>query len=340
MAATVNHVWRLSTRPYGMIKPTDFEFLAEPLQEPDDKGILIRNVYLSLDPAIRGWLYDGKSYLPPVQIGEVVRCLGVGVVEQSRHPGFAVGDRVQGLLGWQEYALSNGEGISVLPVSELPLSAHLGLFGLAGRTSYFGLLDVGQPKEGETLLVSSAAGSVGSLVGQIGKIRGLRVTGIAGSDDKCEYLVRELGFDAAVNYRNSDLRELVKAACPGGVDVYFDNVGGEILDIALAEMNNFGRVVVCGSIAKYNATAPVPGPYNFSMVTSKRLRIQGLVASDFITRDREMLEDFTSWYKQGKLKYRIDLVKGLESAPAAVNRLFDGSNNGKLVVQVSEAPGE
>lgn len=340
MAANVNRIWRLAVRPFGMIKDTDFMFHTEPLQALGDNRILIRNVYLSLDPAIRGWLYDGKSYLPPVQIGEVVRCLGVGIVEQSNHPGFAPGDGVQGLLGWQEYAISSGEGISKLAPSTLPMSAHVGLFGLAGRTSYFGLLDVGRPKEGETLLVSSAAGSVGALVGQIGKIKGLQVTGIAGSDEKCEYLVKELGFDAAVNYKNSDMHELVKAACPKGVDVYFDNVGGEILDIALAEMNNFGRVVACGSIAKYNATAPVPGPYNFSMVTSKRLRIQGLVASDFGARDKEMLDDFTKWYTQGKLRYRLDLVQGLEAAPEALNRLFQGLNNGKLVLQVSKAPGE
>jgi hypothetical protein len=340
MTAKINHLWRLAIRPHGMMKESDFTFLTEPILPLGNNQFLIRNVYLSIDPAIRGWLYEGKSYLPPVQIGEVVRCLGVGVVEESTHPGFATGDLVQGLLGWQEYALSNGEGITKLQPSKLPLSAEIGLFGLAGRTSYFGLLNIGQPAAGETLLVSSAAGSVGSLVGQIGKIKGLRVVGIAGSDEKCDYLVKELGFDSAVNYKNSALHEQLKTACPNGVDVYFDNVGGEILDIALAEMNDFGRVVVCGSIAKYNATAPAPGPYNFSMVTSKRLRIQGLVASDFFAREQEMIDDFTKWYGEGKIKYKLDMVQGVEAAPATVNRLFDGANNGKLVIQVSKAPGE
>ncbi|MEW9898144.1 NADP-dependent oxidoreductase [Chitinivorax sp. PXF-14] len=336
MSTTTNRLWRLAVRPDGMIKQSDFNLVSEPVPALQEGQLRIRNVYLSLDPAMRGWLIDRPSYVPPVQIGEIMRGLAVGVVEESMHPKFAKGDTVQGMFGWQERVVSNGEGVTKLPASPLPLTANLGLFGLAGMTSYFGLLDVGQPKEGETLLVSGAAGSVGSLVGQIGKIKGLRVVGIAGSDDKCEWLVNELGFDAAVNYKKGDLRTQLKEACPKGVDVYFENVGGEILDTVLSVMNPFGRVVVCGLISQYNATEKVPGPYNFAMVISKRLRIQGFIATDFGSRVKEMINDYAQWYMAGKLKYRVDVVQGLEAAPTAINKLFDGSNTGKLIVQVSE----
>ena len=335
-----NRVWRLKTRPVGNIKTSDFDLASESLPELADGQILIRNIYLSLDPAMRGWLIDRPSYVPPVQIGEIMRGLAVGVVEASNNPKFEVGNAVQGMLGWQEYVVSGGEGVTKLPPSPLPLSANLGLFGLAGMTSYFGLLDVGQPKEGETLLVSGAAGSVGSLVGQIGKIKGCRVVGIAGSDEKCAWLVNELGFDAAVNYKKGNLRQQLKDACPNGVDVYFENVGGEILDTALSVMNTFGRVVICGLISQYNATEAVPGPYNFAMVISKRLKIQGFIATDYGNRVKEMIGDYARWYMEGKLKYRVDIEQGLEAAPTAINKLFDGSNQGKLIVQISKAPGE
>lgn len=335
-----NRQWRLKTRPVGLIRQEDFDLVTETLPELQDGQLQVRTVYLSLDPAMRGWLIDRPSYVPPVQIGEVMRGLAVGVVEASRHPKFAEGDVVQGLIGWQERVISSGEGLTKLPQSPLPMTANLGLFGLAGMTSYFGLLDVGQPKEGETLLVSGAAGSVGSLVGQIGKLKGMRVVGIAGSDDKCEWLTKELGFDAAINYKNGNLRAQLKEACPKGVDVYFENVGGEILDTVLTVMNNFGRVVVCGLISQYNATEAVPGPYNFAMVISKRLKIQGFIATDYGSRVKEMINDYASWYMSGKIKYRVDVVPGLEAAPTAINKLFDGSNSGKLIVQVSGTPGQ
>jgi NADPH-dependent curcumin reductase len=334
----VNRQWRLKSRPVGLIKTSDFDLVTEAIPEPKEGQFLIRNIYLSLDPAMRGWLVDRPSYVPPVQIGAVMRGLAVGVVEKSNHPKFAVGDKVQGMFGWQEYLVSNGEGVTKLPESSLPLSANLGLFGLAGLTAYAGLLEVGQPKEGETLLVSGAAGSVGSLVGQIGKIKGLRVIGIAGTREKCDWLVKELGFDAAVNYKEADYKERLKAACPKGVDLYFENVGGEILEVALSRMNAFGRVVVCGLISQYNATTPVSGPSNFAAVISKRLRIQGFLAFDHAAKTKEMVSNFTEWYSAGKLKYRVDIVRGLEAAPAAINKLFDGSNHGKLIVQISDAP--
>jgi NADPH-dependent curcumin reductase CurA len=339
MSNRVNRQWRLKSRPTGLIKPDNFELVSEAIPDPADAQFLIRNVYLSLDPAMRGWMVDRPSYVPPVQIGEVMRGLAVGIVEKSNHPKFSAGDRVQGMFGWQDYLLSNGEAVTKLPVSELPFSAYLGLFGLAGLTSYAGLLEVAQPKAGETLLISGAAGSVGSLVGQIGKIKGLRVVGIAGSDEKCNWLREELAFDAALNYKEANFKKELKAACPNGVDIYFDNVGGEILETALYLMNTFGRVVACGMISLYNAIQAVPGPANFPLVISKRLKIQGFIATDYSSKVKEMVSSFTQWYSSGQLKYRVDIVRGLEQAPVAINKLFDGSNQGKLMVQVSDPPG-
>jgi hypothetical protein len=335
-ANPVNRQWRLKSRPTGLIKAENFELVSQPIPEPGENQILIRSVYLSLDPAMRGWLTDRPSYVPPVQIGEVMRGLAVGIVEKSNHPIFATGDRMQGMFGWQEYLLSSGEAVTKLPDSELPFSAYLGLFGLAGLTAYAGLVEVGQPKAGETLLVSGAAGSVGSLVGQIGKIKDLHVVGIAGTDEKCKWLRDELGFDVAVNYKDADYKKQLKTACPKGVDIYFENVGGEILETALSLMNTFGRVVVCGLISQYNATAPVPGPSNFAAVISKRLKIQGFLATDHASKIKEMVTNFTQWHISGKLKYRVEIVRGLESAPTAINKLFDGSNTGKLMIEVSD----
>jgi len=337
-AHTVNRQWRLKSRPSGLIKTDEFDLVSEPIPEVGEGQLLIRSVYLSLDPAMRGWLTDRPSYVPPVQIGEIMRGLAVGIVEKSKHPRFAAGDRVQGMFGWQEYLLSNGEAVTKLPESRLPFSAYLGLFGLAGLTAYAGLLEVGQPKSGETLLISGAAGSVGSLVGQIGKIKGLRVVGLAGTDEKCNWLREELAFDAAVNYKDADYKKQLKAACPNGVDIYFENVGGAILETALSLMNTFGRAVVCGLISQYNATSPVPGPSNFAMVISKRLKVQGFLAIDYSSKVKEMVSNFTQWYSSGQLKYRVDIIRGLEAAPAAINKLFDGSNQGKLMVQVTDPP--
>jgi hypothetical protein len=338
-ANPVNRQWRLKSRPTGLIKADNFELVSQPIPEPGAGQLLIRSVYLSLDPAMRGWLTDRPSYVPPVQIGEIMRGLAVGIVEKSNHPKFAAGDRVQGMFGWQEYLLSSGDAVTKLPETGLPFSASLGLFGLAGLTAYAGLLEVGQPKSGETLLVSGAAGSVGSLVGQIAKIKGLRVVGIAGTDEKCNWLREELAFDAAVNYKQAEFKKQLKTACPNGVDIYFENVGGEILETALYLMNTFGRVVMCGMISIYNATESVPGPSNLALVISKRLKMQGFLATDYASKVKEMVSNFTQWYSSGQLKYRVDIVRGLEAAPVAINKLFDGSHHGKLIVQVSNPPG-
>src|SRR5262249_16205318 len=272
---------------------------------------------------------------PAVKLGDVMRGGTIGVVEQSRNPNFNEGDYVSGLLGWQDYAVSSGAGVTKLPHNpQIPLTAFMGLFGHIGATAYFGLLDIGQPKEGETVVVSGAAGAVGSVVGQIGKIKGCRVVGIAGSEEKCRWLTEDLGFDAAIDYKSEDVAASLKRHCPNGIDIDFENVGGAILDAVLEHMNLGGRISLCGLISQYNASAPVPGPYNFVMILVKRLRVQGFVVLDYMNRAEEAFKELGSWLMQGKLKYRVDEVQGLEEAPRAVNKLFTGSNIGKLVIKI------
>ena len=338
MEAKINRQWRLAVRPTGLIKESDFEWHEEPLPTPGTNEILVRNIYLSLDPANRGWVREAKSYIPPVAIGEVMRGITVGVVEQSHHGDFQAGDIIQGILGWQDYALSDGAGLTRLHNHpSLPLAAYLGLFGIIGPTAYFGLLEIGKPKAGETLVVSAAAGAVGSLVGQIGKIKGCRVVGIAGTDEKCHWITEELGF-AAINYKTEPVQERLRTHCPNGIDVYFDNVGGEILDAVLSLINVKARIAICGLISQYNAVEPVPGPYNFRSILTQRARVEGFIILDHISRFQEAFEDLGSWLAEGKIQYRVDIIDGLENAPRGINKLFDGSNKGKLIVKVSEEP--
>jgi NADPH-dependent curcumin reductase CurA len=318
-----------------MIKDSDFEWHEEPVPAPGEGELLIRNLYLSLDPTNRGWMTDRETYLPPVAIGDVMRGTAIGIVEESRNASFKQGAIVQGLLGWQEYAISNGTALTVLPNNPaLPLTAYFGLFGHIGLTAYFGLLDIGKPKEGETLVISAAAGATGSLVGQIGKIEGCRVVGIAGGAEKCRWLTEELGFDAAIDYKNESVVEGLKRHCPKGVDVYFENVGGQILDDVLTQINLKARIVLCGLISQYNATEPVPGPYNFINILIKRARVEGFIVIDYLSRAQEAIADLSKWYSEGKIKYRVEVVEGLDQAPKALNRLFDGSNKGKLIVKL------
>jgi len=317
-----------------MFKDSDFQWTQEPVRALNDGEFLVHIEYLSLDPTNRGWA-ERDTYLPAVKLGDVMRGGAIGIVEESRNPNFKTGDHVSGLLGWQEYAISDGTGVAKLPeIPELPLTAHLGLFGHIGLTAYYGLLDVGLPKAGETLVVSGAAGAVGSLVGQIGKIVGCRVVGIAGSDEKCRWLTGELGFDAAINYKTENVLEALKRECPNGIDVAFENVGGQILDSVLALINLGARISLCGMISQYNATDRPQGPANLFMLIVKRARIQGFLVSDYMARAAEAMSKLGGWYVEGKIKYRVDVVEGLEQTPRAVNKLFDGSNQGKLVVKV------
>ena len=334
MANQVNHQWRLAARPEGLIKESDFTWTEEAVPELQDGQFLVRNLYLSLDPTMRMWA-TRDTYLPAVPIGDVMRGGTIGVIEESRNPNFKVGDHVSGLLGWQEYAVTDGKGVNALPnLPGVPLTAHFGLFGHIGLTAYFGLLDIGQPKAGETLVVSAAAGAVGSLVGQIGKIKGCRVVGIAGADDKCKWIVDELGFDAAINYKTENVPEALKKHCPNGIDIDFENVGGEIMDAVLAQINLRARVVLCGLISGYNATTPVPGPYNFANILIQRARVEGFIVLDYAPRAMECMMEMGKWLMEGKIKYRIDEVDGLKGAPMALNRLFEGTNIGKLVVKI------
>lgn len=335
MVERMNRQWRLAARPVGKFKETDFRWTEEPVRDLNDGEILVRHEDMSLDPTNRGWAGEVDTYLPAIKLGDVMRGGGIGIVEESRNPRFSPGDLVSGLLGWQDYAISDGTGLSKLARnSAIPITAHLGLFGHIGLTAYYGLLDVGQPKAGETVVVSAAAGAVGSLVGQIGKIVGCRVVGIAGSDEKCRWLTEELGFDAAINYKTENVLEALRRACPNGIDVYFENVGGEILDAVLLLINIGARISLCGLISQYNATEPAPGPYNFIMILGKRARVQGFIVLDYMDRAEEAMTQLGRWLVEGKIKYRVDVVEGLEQAPRAVNKLFDGSHQGKLVVKI------
>jgi len=337
MTQPLNHQWRLVSRPSGSLQPSDFQWAASPRPEPGEGELVIRVLHLSLDPTNRMWA-AADTYLPAVPLGEVMRGVAIGVVHQSRHPGFPEGAHVQGLLGWQEYALSNGAGLTLLPeIPGLPLTAHFGLLGHIGMTAYFGLLDIGRPVAGETLVVSAAAGAVGSLVGQIGKIKGCHVVGIAGSDDKCQWITKELGFDAAINYKSEDVPARLRAHCPSGIDIDFENVGGSILEAVLAQINLRARIVLCGLIAGYNATSPQPGPANFANVLVRRARIEGFIVLDYAPRAMEAIQDLVTWHQQGRLHYRIDEVQGLDQAPNALSRLFTGGNTGKLLVTLNHA---
>jgi NADPH-dependent curcumin reductase len=330
---------RLAARPVGYPKETDFRLVESPVPEPGTGEFLVRVIYLSLDPYMRGRMSDARSYVPPVTLGDVMEGGTVGEVVRSNHPGYAVGDIVEGRLGWQEYAVSAGKGVRKLDPTVAPISTALGVLGMPGLTAYFGLLEVGQPKPGETVVVSAASGAVGGLVGQIAKLKGCRAVGLAGSDAKVDYITRELGFDAGINYRMApDLDAALHAACPGGIDVYFDNVGGRITEAVSRHVNPFARFAICGLISQYNLTEPELAPRNERFVLVNRVRIQGFIVFDFAARYRDGLAQLTDWVRQGKLKYREHFVDGLERAPAALIGLLQGKNFGKMVVRVGPGP--
>lgn len=332
---TTNRQALLKSRPHGLVTQENFEFVDTPIVEPGDGEFRVKVEAVSIDPAMRGWMADGKSYIPPVGIGEVMRAGAAGHVVASNNPKFKVGDAVSGMFGVQQYVISNGAMVSKLDESQASLERWIAGLGMPGLTAYFGLLNVGEPKEGETVLVSAASGAVGSVVGQIAKLKGCRAVGIAGGPEKCKYVVEELGFDACVDYKAGNLYKDLRAACPKGVDVLFENVGGEIFDVELALMNTFGRVVVCGLISAYNATEMPPGMNNIRSVLVNRLKMQGIIVFDFIKEYPQAISDLGKWHAEGKLKLREDIREGgVDAFPDVLNLLFNGGNNGKLVLKV------
>jgi NADPH-dependent curcumin reductase CurA len=337
MAAVMNRRIVLKRRPVGPPRPEDFELVESPAPRPGDGEILCRTIYLSLDPYMRGRISGVKSYARGVDPGELMVGGTVGEIVESRHAGFASGDLVAGYDGWQAYGVSKGAGVRKLDPKQAPISTALGVLGMPGMTAYVGLLDIGRPKAGETVVVSAASGAVGSAVGQIAKLTGCRAVGIAGGRAKCDHVVNELGFDACVDYKAGDPFDALSAACPDGVDVYFDNVGGDILRTVLRLINPHARVPLCGLISEYNATEPPPGP-NWRTLLVNRVLVKGFIVSDHLDRMPDFLRDCTAWVREGRLRYREDVVAGLEQAPTAFIGLLEGKNFGKQIVRVGEDP--
>jgi NADPH-dependent curcumin reductase len=332
----LNAQWRLAARPVGLPKASDWEYVEEPALEPEEGQFQVEVEYLSLDPAMRGWMNEARSYVPPVGIGEVMRAGAIGRVTSSRNADYEVGERVSGMFGVQRYAVSDGGGVRVVDTTLAPAPVHLGVLGMTGLTAYFGLLDLGRPEPGQTVVVSGAAGAVGSVVGQIARVKGCRAIGIAGGPEKCAWLVDELGFDAAIDYKAGELRAGLRQYAPDGVDVYFDNVGGETLDEVLRRIARGARVVICGAISQYNATEP-RGPVNYMQLLVQRASMAGFLVFDFAARYPEAIRQLAEWLNAGELQSREDVVRGgLEQFPEVFLRLFRGENTGKLILQLSD----
>ena len=323
----------LASRPQGAVTPENFRLDEATLPQLAEDQVLVRNEWLSLDPYMRGRMSDAKSYVPPVEIGGVMVGQTVGEVVESRHPGFKPGDRVLTQLGWQSHGVARGKELRLVDAKRVPPSYYLGVLGMPGMTAWFGLFEIGKPKSGETLVVSAASGAVGSVVGQLAKQEGLRVVGIAGGREKCDYVVKELGFDACIDYRNGRVADDLREACPNGIDIDFENVGGEILDTVLRRMNLYGRVIVCGLIAEYNATQPY-GYKAMRAILVNRIRMQGMIVFDWKDRYEEALADLGARVAAGKLKYRESVVQGLDNAPQGLIALLAGKNFGKQLVKL------
>jgi NADPH-dependent curcumin reductase CurA len=332
----VNHQVRLAARPEGLPKPTDWEHTEEPVAEPGDGEVLVKVRYLSLDPAMRGWMNDARSYMPPVGIGEVMRAGGVGEVLASNHAGLTPGDFVTGITGAQEYAVLSGDAVTKVDPNLARLPVYLGTLGMPGLTAYFGLLDIGRLSEGDTVVVSGAAGAVGGVVGQIAKLKGARAVGIAGGPDKCRHVVEGMGFDAAIDYKAENVAKALRQHCPDGINVYFDNVGGEILDAALAQLARNARVVICGAVSQYNATEGMRGPANYMSLLVNRATMTGFLVFDFADRYAQAAQEMAGWLAAGKLKTFEDIATGgVANFPDTLLRLFRGENTGKLVLEVA-----
>ncbi len=339
----MNRQVRLAARPESLPKDSDWQFTAEPVAEPGEGGVLVEVTHLSLDPAMRGWMNEGRSYIAPVAIGEVMRAGGVGRVLASNHAGFAPGDAVSGLFGVQEVVNVSAGAAGVVGLAKIDLglgspTQWLNVLGMPGMTAYFGLRDIGRPQAGETLVVSGAAGAVGQTVGQLGRLLGLRVVGIAGGPAKCDWVVNELGFDACIDYKHGSVKDGLRLHCPKGVDLYFDNVGGEILDAVLTRLARGARIVVCGAISQYNAVEPPPGPRNYLSLLVNRASMQGMVVFDYTARFAEAIGELAGHLQAGRMKSKEDVVEGgVEAFPAALLRLFSGENFGKLVLRIGAA---
>ncbi|MEI7705692.1 MAG: NADP-dependent oxidoreductase [Deltaproteobacteria bacterium] len=336
MSRPANRQWLLARRPQGLVSAEDFRLVETPAPVAGDGELLVRNLYLSVDPTQRGWM-AGDTYLPAVKIGEVMRSFAVGEVIESRHPAFRAGQLVQGLFGWQEWAVAR-PGSSSAPTAippGVPVETAMSALGLTGITAYFGLLEVGRPKPGETVVVSGAAGATGSVAAQIARIAGCRVIGIAGGPEKCAYLTGELGLDGAIDYRSPDVAGALRTLCPKGVDVFFDNVGGPVLDVVLSQLALRGRIVLCGGISQYNDARPSPGPANLMSLIVKRGRMEGFIVLDSLSRAGEAVTALSGWMREGRIRDRVDVVEGFERAPEALLRLFQGRNLGKQLVKLA-----
>ena len=332
----VNVQCRLASRPVGLPQPSDWSFVEAPLERPGDGQLQVRVEYLSIDPAMRSWMNAGRSYVPPVEIGEVMRAAGIGRVLESRHRDYAVGDRVYGVFGVQRYAIADGADATRVDTDLAPAPVQLGALGVGGLTAYFGLLDIGKPEAGQTVVVSGAAGSVGSIAGQIARIKGARAVGIAGGPDKCRWLVDELGFDAAIDYKADDVHLALKEHAPRGIDVYFDNVGGAVLEAALGRLARGARVVLSGSVSQYNATTPPHGPHNYMQLLVARATMTGFVIFDYADRYAQAQAQLAAWLKSGELRSREDVVHGdIRDFPDVLLQLFAGKNMGKLILALT-----
>ena len=336
-AETSHRVIKMASHPDGALEDGDFELVDAPVPEPADGEALVRTLYLSLDPAIRVWMNGIDTYVPGIHVGDVMRAGGLGEVVQSRNAAYTEGDVVFGMMQWSEYCIARAgpDGMMTLPRQE-PITAFLSVLGVTGLTAYFGMFDVAQPKEGETVVVSGAAGAVGSVAGQIGKIVGCRVVGIAGGPEKCAWITDELGFDAWIDYKSEDVAARLRETCPDGIDVFFDNVGGEILDAVLGQINLHARIALCGAISQYDTAELSPGPRNLLNLIPQRGRVEGFILLDYRDRFVDAILQLGQWVQEGRIQYAEDIVDGLENAPAAFRRLFSGENTGKLIVKVAE----
>lgn len=335
----VNRQWVLAKRPYGMVSRDNFEYRETSIPAPADGEVLVRNLYLSFDPTQRGWMEDRESYLPPVALGEVMRAGSVGQVVESRHPGYSPGELVQTTGGWQDFIVvrpgTGWPGLGKLPPGVTPRMA-LGVLGVTGLTAYWGLLDLGRPKAGETVLVSGAAGATGSVAGQIARIKGCRVVGIAGGPDKCRWLKEVARFDEVIDYKHENVDQRIGELCPHKVDVFFDNVGGSILEAALNHINMRARVVLCGGISAYNATSPQPGPVNLMNLVIMRARMEGFIVIDYMDRTHIAVPELLQWIGSGELVHEEDIQEGFENIPDTLNRLFTGRNVGKQLLRIAD----